>query len=115
MTKPAYVPPIAKPHERGGDGEFVNVPDFSQDANTYTSPEEAEKALRELMGGPMNDEGDKVEFTDEDAQVPGFKDDVRLLPHQILGRRWMKEREDPKAKRMGGILADDMGSLLYKF
>ncbi|KAJ8082179.1 hypothetical protein PM082_008026 [Marasmius tenuissimus] len=108
-SKLTQLPPMNKPHERGGDGEFVDVPDFPQDAHTYTSPEEAEKALRDLMGGTMNDEGENVEFTDEDAQVPGFKDEFRLLPHQIIGRRFMKEREDPKAKRMGGILADDMG------
>ncbi|KAG7095691.1 hypothetical protein E1B28_006405 [Marasmius oreades] len=89
--------------------EYLNVPDFGQEANTYTSPADAEKALKDLMGGSMNDDGEDLEFTEEDARVAGFKDHIKLLPHQIVGRKWMKEREDPKAKKNGGILADDMG------
>ncbi|KAJ7138696.1 SNF2 family N-terminal domain-containing protein [Mycena crocata] len=42
-----------------------------------------------------------------DTMVPGFRDNIRLMPHQILGRVWMREREDSAS--MGGILADDMG------
>ena len=41
------------------------------------------------------------------AVVDGFREDVRLLPHQVVGRIWMKERES--GKKLGGILADDMG------
>ncbi|KAK7040722.1 hypothetical protein VNI00_009628 [Paramarasmius palmivorus] len=90
-------------------GESVNVPEFTQDAYTYTPPAEAEKALRDLMGGAMNEDSVEVHFNEDDAIVDGFKDEIRLLPHQIVGRKWMKEREDPKQKRFGGILADDMG------
>ncbi|KAL0579929.1 hypothetical protein V5O48_002100 [Marasmius crinis-equi] len=109
-SRPAQPPRIVQPQERrDGDGEYVEVPDFAQDENMFTSPQEAEKALRDLMGGSMNDEGENIEFTEEDALVSGFKEEFRLLPHQIIGRRFMKDREDPKAKRMGGILADDMG------
>ncbi|KAF9260752.1 hypothetical protein L218DRAFT_906857 [Marasmius fiardii PR-910] len=96
-------------HARDDDDEYLNVPDFAQDSSIYTSPADAEKALRDLMRGSMNDDGEDLQFTEEDAEVPGFKDHIKLLPHQIVGRRWMKEREDPKLKRYGGILADDMG------
>ncbi|KIY49841.1 hypothetical protein FISHEDRAFT_40909 [Fistulina hepatica ATCC 64428] len=71
----------------------------------------AEKALRELMGGSMNDaeSEDHIEIDMSEAVVPGLRDHIRLLPHQVISRRWMKEREDASEKRYGGILADDMG------
>ncbi|KAJ8092278.1 hypothetical protein PM082_023881 [Marasmius tenuissimus] len=83
-----------------------------QDAYAYTDPREAEKALKDLMDGTMNesDESENVEVTDDDARVPGFQEGIQLLPHQVIGRRWMDEREnDMKKKNFGGILADDMG------
>lgn len=69
------------------------------------STEDTDKALRELM----SDVGQHVdtEIDMEDAIVPGFKDSIKLLPHQVLGRKWMADRET--GKRNGGILADDMG------
>ncbi|KAG6884090.1 hypothetical protein C0993_001491 [Termitomyces sp. T159_Od127] len=60
------------------------------------------------MSGGMDQELE-TEINMDDATVKGFRDDIRLLPHQIVGRTWMKEREDPSKKRFGGILADDMG------
>ena len=69
------------------------------------SNEDADKALRDLMsdvGSSINQEIDM-----DEAIVPGFKDGIVLLPHQIIGRKWMAERE--AGKRTGGILADDMG------
>lgn len=71
-------------------------------ANTDT-----EKALKELMSGSMNDEEADIDMTE--ATVKGFKENIRLLPHQVIGKKWMKEREDVTHKRYGGILADDMG------
>ncbi|EJD52040.1 hypothetical protein AURDEDRAFT_98801 [Auricularia subglabra TFB-10046 SS5] len=47
------------------------------------------------------------EFDPEDAIVDGFQEHIKLLPHQIIGRKWMREREE--GKKFGGILADDMG------
>ena len=59
------------------------------------------------MGNSMNqDVVDSIDL-EEDAIVPGFREGIRLLPHQIVGRAWMKDRET--GKKAGGILADDMG------
>ncbi|KAJ3980544.1 SNF2 family N-terminal domain-containing protein [Lentinula detonsa] len=90
------------------DGEEVVVPDFNEDENRYISPADAEKALRDLMGGAMNQDID-VEINPDDFTVQGFKDEFKLLNHQVIARKWMRERENPQLKRMGGILADDMG------
>ena len=43
----------------------------------------------------------------EESVVKGFQEGVVLLPHQVLGRVWMREQES--GKKRGGILADDMG------
>jgi hypothetical protein len=67
---------------------------------------EAEKDLRNLMEGNFDD-NNTSEIDESLAVVRGFRDGVELLPHQVLGRVWMKERED--GKKFGGILADDMG------
>ncbi|KAG5637212.1 hypothetical protein H0H81_005375 [Sphagnurus paluster] len=89
------------------DGDVVAIPDFPED-NVYISPADAEKALRDLMSGGMNDDVE-AEINMEEATVKGFREDIKLLPHQIIGRTWMRDREDLTKKRMGGILADDMG------
>ncbi|KAJ3820759.1 SNF2 family N-terminal domain-containing protein [Lentinula raphanica] len=60
------------------------------------------------MGGPMNLDM-AVEIKPQDAIVEGFKKDCTLLDHQVIGKKWMKHREDSNLKRTGGILADDMG------
>ena len=118
-SKPnSFVPPppiatLTVEDDRGG--EVVNVPDFRDD-NTFMSAGEAEKALRDLIGGGMNQELDAdVEIDMSQATVEGFKPEFRLLPHQVLGRAWMKDREDVSKKRTGGILADDMGYSISNF
>lgn len=72
------------------------------------SPEEAQKDLRDLMSGVMEDEN-ADEDDDEDIPIKGWNDEFTLQPHQKQARKWMREREDPDKKRYGGILADDMG------
>ncbi|KAK7460971.1 hypothetical protein VKT23_008899 [Stygiomarasmius scandens] len=89
------------------DGEVVQMPTFTGGID-YLSPTDTDKALRDLMSGNMNEDVD-VDVAPEDAHVNGFKEGFTLLPHQIIGRKWMKERENPAEKKMGGILADDMG------
>ncbi|PFH51167.1 hypothetical protein AMATHDRAFT_85310 [Amanita thiersii Skay4041] len=70
------------------------------------STAEADKAVKDLIAGSIN-EDIVAEINPEDMVVPGFKEGIELLPHQVLGRIWMRERET--GKKMGGILADDMG------
>ena len=108
-----WIATLTAEDDRGG--EVVNVPDFRDD-NTYMSAGEAEKALRELIGGGINEELDPdIEIDMSQATVDGFKPEFRLLPHQVLGRAWMKDREDVSKKRNGGILADDMGYFILNF
>ncbi|KAI9765409.1 MAG: hypothetical protein M1840_007367 [Geoglossum simile] len=59
--------------------------------------------LKDLSVGTTKGESDEEE--EDDGTVEGLN--VRLLPHQVQGVHWMKEKEGGKPK--GGILADDMG------
>ena len=85
---------------------------FGEDPNsayiyeTKKSAQEAEKDLKDLVAASMNDSTEE-EIDMSLAVVEGFKDNIKLLPHQIVGRKWMEERET--GKKTGGILADDMG------
>jgi hypothetical protein len=109
----SFQQPVPPALEKLGDGEIVKIPDFQHD-NTSLSPAEAEKALRELMSGGMNQELDSnIDIDISQEIVDGFKEGIKLLPHQILGRAWMRDREDLTKKRTGGILADDMGYCIF--
>jgi hypothetical protein len=100
---------ISKPQEDDGD-EDVHVPEFAPDpyGHDVMSSDQAESALRDLMGADSNADT-KVDIDPEDKIVDGFHEDIELMPHQVLGRIWMRDREDVTKKRAGGILADDMG------
>jgi len=101
--------PVGTPAIEVLDGEEIKMPDL-QDDYGYMHPQDAEKALRDLMGGGMNQKLDEeVEINLDEATVDGFKEGFTLMPHQIIGRTWMRDREDVTRKRSGGILADDMG------
>ena len=77
--------------------------------------------LNKLNGLKINTEGDEKERTqrdedeeqeeEDDGTVEGLK--VKLLPHQVNGVAWMKDKEAGKKKNgvvpKGGILADDVG------
>ncbi|KAL4076720.1 SNF2 family N-terminal domain-containing protein [Scleroderma yunnanense] len=92
-------------HETAKD-ETIVLPDYQGVSDPRMSSAETEKALRALVEDSINSTED-VEVDMEEAVVKGFRDGVVLLPHQVLGRVWMRERESGKKK--GGILADDMG------
>lgn len=75
--------------------------------------EQTEKDLKDLLQGTFNgheegEEDDDAEAIDmSEAIVKGFREGITLLPHQIVGKKWMKDRET--GKKFGGIVADDMG------
>lgn len=58
------------------------------------------------------EEGEEEEEEEDDGTVEGLK--VKLLPHQVDGVAWMRDKETGVKKKngvlpKGGILADDMG------
>ncbi|EFR04951.1 ATP-dependent helicase RIS1 [Nannizzia gypsea CBS 118893] len=60
----------------------------------------------------LEDKEDEEEEEEDDGTVEGLK--VKLLPHQIEGVAWMRDKESGLKKTRGvlpkgGILADDMG------
>ncbi|KAH7910542.1 SNF2 family N-terminal domain-containing protein [Hygrophoropsis aurantiaca] len=114
-SKPAGIPihipsnrdiQYSKPEPPNVLWETFDAPDEKNLYDPRTSAAEAEKALRDLVEGTTA-EVDTVEIDMSEAVVEGFRDGITLLPHQILGRAWMRERES--GKKTGGILADDMG------
>ena len=103
-TKPAIV--------EDDEEETVNVDADvnAQDEYEYggKSATQIEDDVKDLFKGTaVNHE---VEIKEGDDIVQGFTDGFRLLRHQIQARVWMKERESRSSH--GGILADDMGSVL---
>ncbi|KAH7882890.1 SNF2 family N-terminal domain-containing protein [Phlebopus sp. FC_14] len=86
--------------------ETFDEPDERNLYDPRMSAADAEKALRALVEDTVNSKDD-VEIDMNEAIVDGFADGIVLLPHQVLGRNWMRERET--GKKSGGILADDMG------
>ena len=87
-----------------------NYEDFdlraADNATEYrVSNEDTDKALRDLMADAGNSIITEIDMSE--AIVPGFRDGVVLLPHQVISRTWMAERES--GKRTGGMLGDDMG------
>ena len=65
--------------------------------------------MKELFTGTVVNH--EVEIKEGDDVVEKFAPDFRLLRHQIQAREWMKKRETGSSR--GGILADDMGSVLF--
>lgn len=111
-SRPTSTTPVAIPTNRDTlrpvvDKTYENF-DMHAAENTFeyaVSKEDAEKALQDLMSDVGNNINQEIDMSE--AVVPGFKLGIKLLPHQVVGRKWMAERES--GKRSGGILADDMG------
>lgn len=68
---------------------------------TLTAADQA-KLLHELMEGGANDESD----SQEQLIIKGLE--PTLMPHQVVGVKFMHKRE-LKSKAKGGLLCDDMG------
>ncbi|KAJ7034535.1 SNF2 family N-terminal domain-containing protein [Mycena alexandri] len=92
-----------------GQEEEIPLPLPDTAHNKSFKPGEAEEALKALFGGSTHPDSSPSTSEDSDGVVSGFRKGVRLLPHQIAGRAWMRDREDFTKKKAGGILADDMG------
>lgn len=99
----SYLPAPAPRIQR--DGSQFSVDTVNGITDPFMSQAEAQKALQDLVSDAYNEVDQPVSI--EDAIVEGFNEGIKLLPHQVLGRKWMAERET--GKKNGGILADDMG------
>ncbi|RXK39749.1 hypothetical protein M231_02942 [Tremella mesenterica] len=101
----------ASPQMTEGEGEVFDLNSAKITADDYVRVEgEADAHMRELLssavGAGEGDVGDDAVKEGEDI-IDGFAQNVRLMPHQVRGVRWMRGRET--GTKTGGILADDMG------
>lgn len=99
-------PPPVKPSVPINDAneERFDLP-VDNTIEMVSSQTDAQKAMVELVQSNLADI--EQDFDPEDAIVDGFQEGIKLMPHQIIARHWMREREE--GKKFGGILADDMG------
>ncbi|TFK29502.1 hypothetical protein FA15DRAFT_610100 [Coprinopsis marcescibilis] len=108
---PSYPPKVKDTFPQpklSGYQDAIAVPTGFGAEYQYMPPNETETALKDLVGNSMNEDVEVVVNMD-DAIVDGFRDGVKLLAHQVIGRKWMTDRENTSKKCFGGILADDMG------
>ncbi|ODO05828.1 hypothetical protein I350_04889 [Cryptococcus amylolentus CBS 6273] len=71
---------------------------------------DAEKHMAELLSGAIGDGEDEMGddgIQEGDDKIEGFAKGMKLMPHQVRGVKWMRQRES--GRKYGGILADDMG------
>lgn len=106
--KPTPQPVVVEDSDEEGIDVEANISVQDEREFSGKSATQVEDDVKELFEGTaVNHE---VEIKEGSDIVGKFTDDFRLLPHQIQAREWMKERETGKSH--GGILADDMGSVL---
>lgn len=106
--RPAIAPP--KPANQDDDvpREAFNidsVPITAEDYMRYNG--DAEKHMQELLSGAIGDGEDEMGdegMREGEDTVEGFAKGMKLMPHQVRGVRWMKQRET--GRKYGGILAD---------
>ncbi|KAG9083196.1 hypothetical protein FRC07_013982, partial [Ceratobasidium sp. 392] len=105
--KPPTMIALSTPADGGAaedaEGEKFNFNVGGDDIRT--TPDDAQRALKELVEGAIGT-ADLEGVDMKDATVTGFRDGITLMPHQIQGRAWMRDRET--GKKCGGILADDV-------
>lgn len=85
----------------GEDFDIGNVQYTAQDFERCRG--DPEEQMRELLAGAVGD-GEDDYGGEGDNKVEGFAKDMVLMPHQVRGVRWMRERES--GRKRGGILAD---------
>jgi hypothetical protein len=115
--RPTFIPPVSQPSsqpqgpantDNDPNLELLHIPEINDSTtNLNMTSAEADRELRDLMSGGISTDVSAIDMTE--ARVKGLQDDILLLPHQVIGRAWMRERENTAEKRLGGILADDMG------
>ena len=87
------------------DEETYNIDAVANEYEVAKSTEDANKEMRDFLAGAIGTLNvDDMGELAEEPTVEGFRNGVKLLPHQIQGRAWMRERET--GKKSGGILAD---------
>lgn len=88
----------------------VNGEDFDLNQAKYTAEDferfhgDPEEQMRNLLAGAVGEGEDDEDHAEGADIVDGFADGMRLMPHQVRGVRWMRERET--GRKYGGILAD---------
>ncbi|TGJ88020.1 hypothetical protein E0Z10_g789 [Xylaria hypoxylon] len=121
--KPSLNPMFpSAPSAMGSAGNPITVADggpvsvYSQPGvfSEYVDPKKAAADIKALLEGSLEDDDEeppKEGATEDKYRIEGLK--VRLLPHQIEGVEWMRNRELGPVKKgkvpKGGLLADDMG------
>jgi hypothetical protein len=106
-------PPRSNPSgakDKNGDEFFADPEGATSGYEAPRSAAEVEKDLRDLLSGSLQ-EDQAVDMSE--AIVEGLADGVELKAHQVISRKWMREREE--GNKRGGILADDMGYVQYIF
>lgn len=105
---PVIQPLPEMPSRKADDDEEDGGEEFDLGEAQFTAKDfelcsgDPEEQMRELLAGAVGD-GEEGEV-EGDETVEGFADNIKLMPHQVRGVRWMRERET--GRRNGGILAD---------
>jgi hypothetical protein len=105
VARPAMPASSSKEDDRPTETFNIPVGSAYDPAENQIYHGDANVHLRELLESSIGTGAAELEDVDmSEAIVEGFKPGVKLLPHQVQGRTWMKERET--GKKVGGILAD---------
>ncbi|GMK57535.1 hypothetical protein CspeluHIS016_0403690 [Cutaneotrichosporon spelunceum] len=108
-AKAKPLPSTPSSDDDGEGREDFDLNNVQLTAEDYERHHDADKQMRELLAGAVGDGEGAAGTTREEGDdvVKGFAKDIRLMPHQVRGVHWMRERES--GRKRGGILADDMG------
>lgn len=102
-TRPTSVSDDDESDSAKEDREDFDLGNVEYTAQDFERHGDAEEQMRELLAGAVGD-GEDDHGGDGDDTVNGFSKDMKLMPHQVRGVRWMRERES--GRKRGGILAD---------